>query len=129
MELKDRFSEVANEYLKEFCEKHDYDLENAAWVGQSCEEVAVCGDDYYNLYDIRYDIDNDVPVGEIEDWTEYCLRLLELECPNTINFPSWAKGAPKPYSEVMLNEIERAKKRVEEAKHELEILLRDECSS
>lgn len=125
MELKNRFKEIANAYLQAFSEKHEYDYEED-WVGQRVGEVAELGNDFYDFTDIRYDIDNNIPVGEIEKWTEYCMRLHMLECPHTINFSSWCKGAPLPYSEVMLDEIESARQRVEEARRELEILLRDE---
>ena len=126
MELKRQFKEVAEAYLKVFCEKHCYDYEEAAWLGQRVGEVAELGDDFYNLNDIRYDIDNNIPSGEIEKWTDYVFRLEELNCPKSINFQSWCKGAPLPYSEDMLNNIEDARQRVEEAKRELELLLKEE---
>lgn len=126
--LKYKFKEVAEAYLKAFCEKHDYDYENDSWIGGRVGEVAVLGDDFYDLNDIRYDIDNNIPAGEIEKWTAYFLRLEELECPKKINFQSWCKGAPLPYSEDMLNNIEDARERVKEAKKELESLLKDETS-
>lgn len=124
--LKYKFKETAEAYLKVFCEKHDYDYEDKSWVGGWVGEVAELGDDFYNLNDIRYDIDNNIPVGEIEKWTDYVLRLGELDCPRRINFQSWCKGAPLPYSEDMLNNIEDARRRVEEAKRELELLMKDE---
>lgn len=126
--LKYKFKEVAEAYLELFCEKHDYDYENDSWIGGRVGEVAVLGDDFYDLNDIRYDIDNNIPAGEIEKWTAYFLRLEELECPKKINFQSWCKGAPLPYSEDMLNNIEDARERVKEAKKELESLLKDETS-
>lgn len=126
--LKFQFKEIAEAYLKAFCEKHDYDYEDARWLGQRVGEVADLGDDFYDLNDIRYDIDNNIPAGEIEKWADYILRLELLDCPKKINFQSWCKGAPLPYSEEMLNDIEDARRRVEEAKRELELLLKDENS-
>ena len=128
MELKRQFKEIAEAYLKAFCEKHCYEYEENAWIGGRVGEVAVLGNDFYDLNDIRYDIDNNIPAGEIEKWTDYILRLEELDCPKKINFQSWCKGAPLPYSEDMLNDIEDARRRVEEAKKELERLLKDETS-
>lgn len=125
MELRSKFKDIANAYLRAFCEKHEYEY-TEEWVGQRFGEVAVLGDEFYDFNDIRYDIDNNIPVGEIEKWTRYTAHLAELECPHTINFSSWCLGAPLPYSEEMLDEIESARRRVEEARRELENLLNDD---
>lgn len=116
--LFENFAKACEDYIRAFEEKHETMLEYWVELG----EVACMGDRFYNFCDIRYDIDNGVKVGEIEEWDDYCVTLCELECTKKINFRSWVKGAPRPYSEEDLtkivklhDEVERAKKRLEDA--------------
>lgn len=119
-ELKQKFEEVCNAYLDAFVKRHD--LVSADWVGPGVGANVCANDDVFlDFDDIRYDIDNaDVlRVNEIWDWVDYCRRLEYLECPKKINFPSWCKGAPKPYTLKMLDELERLHDAVLESKRRL----------
>jgi hypothetical protein len=83
-ELKKRYVEICDEYIKAFCEKHGMDFE--FWVAYQ-REVAGFGDWYITLSDIIYDIDNDCPKGMILAWYE-----AELENPDRrINYHSYHK--------------------------------------
>mgnify|MGYP006928562139 FL=1 len=123
-ELKQQFDEVCKAYLEAFIKRHN--LSTADWIGQGVGEVVCVNDEFFlNFDDIRYDIDNadKLHINEIWNWTAYCQRLDFLECPKRINFQSWCKGAPKPYTDKMLDEIEglhqaavEAKKRLDEAR-------------
>lgn len=122
--LKQQFEEVCKAYLDAFIRRHD--LDSAAWIGQGVGEIVCANDEVFlNFDDIRYDIDNadKLRINEIWDWAGYCQRLEYLECPKRINFKSWCKGAPKPYTDKMLDELEGlhqavidAKKRLDEAR-------------
>ena len=120
-ELKRQFEEVCKAYLDAFVKRHD--LVSADWVGPGVCEI-VCANDEVFLYfdDIRYDVDNaaSLSVNEIWDWVDYCRRLEYLECPKKINFPSWCKGAPKPYTLKMLDELEGLHQAVIDAKKKLD---------
>ena len=120
-ELKQQFEEVCKAYLDAFVKRHD--LVSADWVGPGVCEIVCANDDVFlDFDDIRYDVDNaaSLSVYEIWDWADYCLRLEYLECPKKINFPSWCKGAPKPYTLKMLDELEGLHQAVIDAKKKLD---------
>ena len=120
-ELKQQFEEVCNAYLDAFVKRHN--LVSADWVGPGvCENVCANDEVFLDLDDIRYDVDNaaSLSVNEIWDWVDYCRRLEYLECPKKINFPSWCKGAPKPYTLKMLDELEGLHQAVIDAKKKLD---------
>lgn len=119
--LKQKFEEVCNAYLDAFVKRHD--LVSADWVDPGvCEIVCANDDAFLDFDDIRYDVDNaaSLSVNEIWDWLDYCRRLEYLECPKKINFPSWCKGAPKPYTLKMLDELEGLHQAVIDAKKKLD---------
>lgn len=120
-ELKQQFEEVCKAYLDAFVKRHD--LVSADWVGTGvCEIVCANDDAFLDFDDIRYDVDNaaSLSVNEIWDWLDYCRRLEYLACPKKINFPSWCKGAPKPYTLKMLDELEGLHQAVIDAKKKLD---------
>lgn len=120
-ELKQQFEEVRKAYLDAFVKRHD--LVSADWVGPGVCEIVCANDDFFlDFDDIRYDVDNaaSLSVNEIWDWLDYCRRLEYLECPKKINFPSWCKGAPKPYTLKMLDELEGLHQAVIDAKKKLD---------
>ena len=119
--LKQQFEEVCNAYLDAFVKRHD--LVSADWVGPGVCEIVCANDEVFlDFDDIRYDVDNaaSLSVNEIWDWVDYCRRLEYLECPKKINFPSWCKGAPKPYTDKMLDELEGLHQAVIDAKKKLD---------
>lgn len=119
--LKQQFEEVCKAYLDAFVKRHD--LVSADWIGPGVCEIVCANDEVFlDLDDIRYDIDNaaSLSVNEIWDWVDYCRRLEYLECPKKINFPSWCKGAPKPYTLKMLDELEGLHQAVIDAKKKLD---------
>ena len=120
-ELKQQFEEVCNAYLDAFVKRHD--LVSADWVGPGVCEIVCANDEVFlDFDDIRYDVDNaaSLSVNEIWDWVDYCRRLEYLECPKKINLPSWCKGAPKPYTLKMLDELEGLHQAVIDAKKKLD---------
>ena len=120
-ELKQQFEEVCNAYLDAFVKRHD--LVSADWVGPGvCEVVGAIDDVFFDFDAIRYDVDNaaSLSVNELWAWVDYCRRREYLECPKKINFPSWCKGAPKPYTLKMLDELEGLHQAVIDAKKKLD---------
>ena len=99
MILKERYKNICNEYLQRFCIKQGYHYEpDDAWVAGDAGGCATIGDYVFGFDEIRYDIDNDVPKGKIIAWYDYVLEIRTLGLPKTINYPSYCKGAPLPYS-------------------------------
>ena len=67
---KEYFVKGCNEYLRLFCEKHDFDYEDAkdSWVGGSVGEITECGDYYVSMQTIITDIEMDAPKDEFLKW-------------------------------------------------------------
>lgn len=111
-----------NALLEAFCEKHDFDYEDAkqSWVAGCVGEIVCCGDYYFNMDVIVTDLKEDAPEEELIKWYDY-----NTECSffgiNGCNYHSWLKGCPK-LSENEIEEIRQYQKIVEDAKKQL-----DEC--
>ena len=110
MMLKERYTIICNEYLQKFCVKQgfDYDPENA-WVAGNAGGCANVGDFYF---------DNDIPKGKIIEWYDYTLETSMLDLPLRINYPSFCKGAPLPYSKEQIAKAQELKARMEQAEKE-----------
>ena len=121
LDRKDRYEKLCMEYVLRFCEKHALNFEG--WVADRVGEPAEIGDMLLDFSDIRFDLDSERKVGEIEKWWDYSYGLAMLECPKTINYRSWCAGAPVPYSQEQLNKISLAHNEVKTARHVLEDLL------
>jgi len=120
-EIKQKYEKLCMEYVLRFCEKHDLNFEG--WVADRVGETAEIGDMLLDFSDIRFDLDSERKVGEIEKWWDYSYDLAMLECPKTINFRSWCLGAPLPYTQEQLNKISLAHDEVITARQVLEDLL------
>ena len=104
--MKKKWIEVCEAYLKAFCEKHGYVFEDCYWPGDDVGSVAILSDDFtsVNMDDIRYDIDNDVPENVFDEWWQHSYDTHAVEISTGmklrhINYSSWCKGAPKPYTD------------------------------
>lgn len=122
--IKTNYEYFCNEYLRLFCEKHDFDYEDAhaSWVGNDVGGTACCGDFFFGMDVIRTDIDEAADEEELPKWYDYSLRCSMLDIPGC-NFHSWLHHCPIR-SEEELAELERLQKKVEEAKEELEAAIR-----
>ena len=129
MILKERYRNICNEYLQRFCVKQEFNYEpDDAWVAGNAGDCANVGDFYFGFDEIRYDIDNDIPKGKIIEWYDYTLETSMLDLPLRINYPSFCKGAPLPYSKEKIEEIRTLRKQVEQADKTLKNCI-DEASS
>lgn len=107
--IKSDWINVCNEYLRLFCLKHDYDYDSDSWVGSDAGTVAMIGDMYVSMEDIRYDIDNGINVNKFEEWYWKNLEVYELLEKNWLNYSSYCKGAPDPYSDEDLAKLRKLK--------------------
>ena len=119
MILKERYRNICNEYLQRFCEKQGLDYEpDDTWVAGNAGDCANVGDFYFGFDEIRYDIDNNIPMGKIIEWYDYCLETSMLDLPLRINYPSFCKGAPLPYNKEQIAKAQVLKARMEQAEEE-----------
>lgn len=120
--LKYDFEKICNEYVKIFCEKHNfcYDDGNYIWVGGSIGEIANIGDFYIDFSVIRYDIDNDIEQSMFEKWYWKSLDVYQITGENYLSYEAFCKGAPDRWTPENLNKIKQLKEDVENAKQILE---------
>lgn len=123
-EIKSRikkWNQICNEYLNEFCVRHDYTFENDMWVGGDIGTVVLIGDMYVSMDEIRYDVDNNINEDYFEQWYWKKMEVAELTdyTENYMNYESYCKGAPDYWTKERMQSIRASKKRVEEVKAEL----------
>lgn len=94
--LWDEWVVICNKYLKMFCEKHDYDFDDAtnSWVANFDGTVVLCGDEYVSMEDIILDIEIDAPEEEFRKWYYYCMDC-EVLGKHSPNYYSWLNGCPR----------------------------------
>lgn len=119
-ELKLNWKEICNNYLLEFCEKHEYAYEPDCWIAGDPGTIVNIGDMFVNMEDIRYDIDNDVPGEYFERWYWKALEVYELVGEKYMNYQAFCEGCPDYWTESKLASIRAAKQRVIDARDALE---------
>lgn len=93
---REYFVKGCNEYLRLFCEKHDFDYEEAkeSWVANCVGDVTCVGDIFVGMQTIITDIEMDAPEMEFIKWYDYNLIAHEFGF-TTPNFESWLRGYPR----------------------------------
>jgi hypothetical protein len=99
---REYFKKGCNEYLRLFCEKHDYDYEEAknSWVANCVGDITCVGDIFVGMQTIITDIEHDAPEEEFIKWYDYNLEAGEYGFV-TPNFESWLKGCPRVNTETL----------------------------
>mgnify|MGYP003288106296 CR=1 FL=1 len=95
-QAREYFVKGCNEYLRLFCEKHDFDYEEAkeSWVANCVGDVTCVGDIFVGMQTIITDIEMIAPKEEFLKWYYYNLEAYEYGF-NTPNFDSWLRGCPR----------------------------------
>lgn len=116
IQLKARYEELCNDYLRLFCDKHEFDYEDAKqnWVAGDVGGIVECGDFFVGLNVILTDINLDVKEDEFKEWYYYTLDATELGI-HSPNYEHWIRGCPRVSKEGM--------KKIRQAKHELRVLI------
>lgn len=96
--MKQNYEKDCNDYLRAFCEKHDFDFEDASWVGDDVGGIADCSSYTFSMATIRTDIDEDAPEEELLKHYDYCLNAMEFKL-SVPNFHSWIHGCPRTSDE------------------------------
>jgi len=120
--LKQQYKIACDNYLFAFCEKHEYDFDEAGWVADRPCEMACIGDYFADMPTIIDDIDLDAPKEEFPEWYDYTLELGILGVTELPNFRSWVKGCPR-MSEDDIAELRVLHQKAEDAKRIFEALL------
>lgn len=112
---REYFVKGCNEYLRLFCEKHDFDYEEAkeSWTGGQIGDIVLCGDYYVGMQTIIADIEMDAPEEEFIKWYDYNMRA-HIFGFDTPNFESWLNGCPRVMEETF-GKLEGLKYALDEA--------------
>ena len=89
-ELKERYSEIIKEYITKFCKKQGFDIDDIEDLSNL--ECIFVADYYFDIRDIRYDLDNKIKKGLIIEWSDYVVANRQKNNYN-INYSSYIRGA------------------------------------
>ena len=90
-QLREELEEILKSYIRKFEEKHEIDMQYA--VDDDITGVLDFGDIYFfNVTDVIYDIDHDLPKGLILQWAKDSVDDSKNPTRQTINLQSFAKG-------------------------------------
>lgn len=93
------YCDACNRVLEAFCEKHEFDYNEARknWVGNEVGGIAAVGDYFFSMDTMTTDLSEDAPEEQLLAWYDYATDCSMLELP-TVNYRSWLHGCPR-YSE------------------------------
>lgn len=126
--LQQQWQEVCNDYLREFCHRHDYTYDPQSWIGSPEGIGTIAGITdilFVNMEDLRYDVDNQVPEDKFEKWYWKRTELDELGIEVWLNYRSYCLGAPDEWTDERMQELRDANARLQEMKAHLEELCKD----
>lgn len=116
---QERWRDICQEYLKLFCDKHEYSFEDCFWVADDYGTIACVSDMFISMEHIRYDIDNNIEETMFEKWYWKAIEIFELTGQDFMNYESFCKGAPDIWTEEKMEKLREAHMRVYEAEEAL----------
>lgn len=118
------YNSARNNYLKVFCDRHDYEYDPSPWVGNSVGTIACVSDLFVDMETIRVDVDSMCEEGEFIRWYDYCLRLGMVGDNRTPNFENWLRRCPVR-TEEEIAEMEKTRAVIVELEDYLKVLIKD----
>ena len=109
---QERWRDICQEYLKLFCDKHEYSFEDCFWVADDYGTIACVSDMFISMEHIRYDIDNNIEETMFEKWYWKAIEIFELTGQDFMNYESFCKGAPDIWTEEKMEKLREAHMRV-----------------
>jgi len=101
--LKKEYENAANKYVDALLSMYEMDSFYGYWIADDVGGVYAYGDTFFfNFDDIRYLVDNEIPLDVFDEWQDYCIEAFELGISQP-NLQAWVKGCPRASKE----EIER----------------------
>lgn len=116
---QERWRDICQEYLKLFCDKHEYSFEDCFWVADDYGTIACVSDMFISMEHIRYDIDNNIEETMFEKWYWKAIEIFELTGQDFMNYESFCKGAPDIWTEEKIEKLREAHMRIYEAEEAL----------
>ena len=72
--LKNMFKTVKEEYQKKFIEMYDFDSTDCYWI----DNVLYISDYYFDFYDVKYAVENNISFEFLNWWYDYSLTVYEF---------------------------------------------------
>ena len=120
-ELKKDWEKLTNEYVKNFCEKHEISFEEEyMWVADVIGGIVNVGDYFIDFSIIKYDIDNNISEEKFDEWYWKSLEVYQITEENYLSYEAFCKGTPDKWTSEYLEKIRVLKQNVENAKQILE---------
>jgi hypothetical protein len=111
--LKKEYENAANKYIDALFSMYEMDSFYGYWIAGVVGGVYAYGDTYFfNFDDVRYLVDNEIPLDVFEEWSDYCIEAFELGISQP-NLQSWVKGCPRASKEE-IQRLKNIKKQFEE---------------
>ena len=119
--MKSCWNQLCNLYLAEFCRRHGFRYDTDMWVSSNPGTTIEVCDMFVSMEDIRYDVDNQINPEWFQKWYWKSIEVYELTNgrESYLNYPSYCKGAPDPYTEEKMSRLRAAHKRLREAEESL----------
>lgn len=121
--LKKSWVQICNIYLSEFCRRHNFSYDRDMWISGNPGTAAEVCDMIISMDDIRYDVDNQIDPNVFQKWYWKSVEVSELTngTQSYLNYPSFCKGAPDPFTKERMEQLRKAHQRVLEAKEALRL--------
>lgn len=121
--LKNNWIKICNSYLVEFCKRHEFSYDEDMWISGNPGTTAEVCDMIISMEDIRYDVDNQIDPDLFQKWYYKSLDVYELTngTQKYLNYPSFCKGAPDPFTNERIEQLRKAHQRVQEAEEALKL--------
>lgn len=104
--IAEEYKECCNRYLQMFCEKHGYDCYSWIDVGRTAE----VGGYEFAFDDIRYDIEQNLPKGKIEEWYDYDAQIRALGLHQALTLKTFCQGVPVPFPPYRIEKLRNKRK-------------------
>lgn len=108
--LAEDYERICDQYIDAFLERHNLD-EFEFWIGGKVGELAVIDGYFFDFRDIKYDVENLPDTKAIFDWMNYMNCVVTVGGAKRINFESWCKGCPRPYTKEELDRLAERKRK------------------
>lgn len=117
--LKNMFKTVKEEYQKKFIEMYDFDLNTSYWVGT----VLFASDYYFDFYDVKYAVDNEIIFEILDKWYDYSLTVYE-NFHEKVNLEEYRAGNIH-YKEKDVRDLQKLQKEKNHIEAEIDDLIND----
>ena len=115
--LKNMFDTIQTEYQKKFVEMYDFVLKSSYWIGT----VLFASDYYFDFYDVKYAVDNDINFEFLNKWYDYSFTVYE-NFHEKVNLDEYRNGII-PYKEEDIESLQKLQKEKNHIEAEIDDLI------